>query len=1094
MARHDGVTCDGCGAAPIVGVRWKCASCADFDLCGTCEAAGRRCPDPTQTHAFVKVNYATSLPSPLVPNGLPPRTAHAGAPDEHEGIRCDGCGANPLRGTRFKCMACQDFDLCFTCEFGGRAGHDASHPFLRMPYPIPIANNFPGPLSASSPPPPPNFPFGTAPRGVFGMTTPVPPSPAAPAVVAPFGLFSKADEKPVPLVEVAAVGTIRDATARIAIRQRYMNVEKVPIEATYKFPLEEGAALVGFSVEAGGRRFEGTVKEKEKAFETYSQAIAGGHGGYLVEEEQPDVFTLSVGNLPPGGHAVVEIVFVSILEQRPDGSAALRLPTALCPKYSPLAAGPEGAPHLNPGVVLPDVPYRLQLSLEVHSAARVAAVTSPTHGPELRVELPPAGAGPARVELKRPVALDGDVVLEFAYGEPSAPRALFERSDKAAAAMVAWFPAWTEEDELERAEFVLVIDRSGSMGGASRGAGPRSDRARPRPPAGSKIEQTKNAAQLLLRSLPVGARFNIVGFGSTFQFLFERSADYSQETLDRASQHVAGIGADLGGTEILEPLRELFENRPPEQAYPRQVFILTDGEVSNTQQVVDLVRRHGDRCRVFAFGIGAGASSHLVKSVARAGGGEAVFISDGERIEGPVLAQLARAMQPVVAGVRVDWGPAAPHVAVTPHVPPPVFKGDRLVSYAVTRPGVDPASVQWPREVTLHVSTSSGDRTFAVPLPAAPAEGAQVQQLAGRSLIRDLESGRSPMHDGRGQLLEGRTQEQLDAEVVKTALAYGLASRLTSFVAVERREGGAAEAPMESRCVPVAEIRRHVAPQAPPMPMMMCGMAFGAPIALSSAPVMACASAPPPVFRAAAGPRALRGAPAPAPAMAMAFGAAPAAPGGGGGVGAATGGRGGKGGFLGALGGLFGAEKAKKKSAREAADVMELECDEAGADAFANAAPMPPPPPPAPMPPCPMPAAAPVPAPGFSAAGPLQASRAARPLDRLVLLQAVDGSWGLSAALADALGTPLDVLSAACPPALRGGTGAALWATALAVAFLVAKCADAKAEWALLEKKARRWLRGALGPRLPLALPGAAPAAEAAAACDALVLAAAAAL
>jgi len=35
---HVGVACDGCGEFPINGLRFKCSVCPDFDLCGTCEA------------------------------------------------------------------------------------------------------------------------------------------------------------------------------------------------------------------------------------------------------------------------------------------------------------------------------------------------------------------------------------------------------------------------------------------------------------------------------------------------------------------------------------------------------------------------------------------------------------------------------------------------------------------------------------------------------------------------------------------------------------------------------------------------------------------------------------------------------------------------------------------------------------------------------------------------------------------------------------------------------------------------------------------------------------------------------------------------
>ena len=34
---HHGVTCDGCGMYPILGLRFKCSTCPDFDFCENCE-------------------------------------------------------------------------------------------------------------------------------------------------------------------------------------------------------------------------------------------------------------------------------------------------------------------------------------------------------------------------------------------------------------------------------------------------------------------------------------------------------------------------------------------------------------------------------------------------------------------------------------------------------------------------------------------------------------------------------------------------------------------------------------------------------------------------------------------------------------------------------------------------------------------------------------------------------------------------------------------------------------------------------------------------------------------------------------------------
>ncbi|GJJ73920.1 hypothetical protein EMPS_06278 [Entomortierella parvispora] len=58
----------------------------------------------------------------------------------HRGITCNSCRTVPIRGLRYKCANCQDYDLCEGCE--AAEVHTKSHVFMKIRIPIPpLANS-----------------------------------------------------------------------------------------------------------------------------------------------------------------------------------------------------------------------------------------------------------------------------------------------------------------------------------------------------------------------------------------------------------------------------------------------------------------------------------------------------------------------------------------------------------------------------------------------------------------------------------------------------------------------------------------------------------------------------------------------------------------------------------------------------------------------------------------------------------------------------------------------------------------------------------------------------------------------------------------
>jgi von Willebrand factor A domain-containing protein 5 len=75
------------------------------------------------------------------------------------------------------------------------------------------------------------------------------------------------------------------------------------------------------------------------------------------------------------------------------------------------------------------------------------------------------------------------------------------------------------------------------------------------------------------------------------------------------------MNSNMGGTEIEIPLRKILKSKVI-PGYPKQIFLLTDGEVNNTEAVIDIVRKNIKYSRVHAIGLGDGASAALIRGCA----------------------------------------------------------------------------------------------------------------------------------------------------------------------------------------------------------------------------------------------------------------------------------------------------------------------------------------------------------------------------------------------------------------------------------------------------------------------------------------------
>ncbi|XP_063434776.1 von Willebrand factor A domain-containing protein 5A-like isoform X2 [Mytilus trossulus] len=615
----------------------------------------------------------------------------------------------------------------------------------------------------------------------------------------PFGLIIIGVRKLVPLKESKINVTVHGFIANVECQLLYQNETTEPIQTSFVFPMDDMSAVYKFEADINGKHIIAECQEKEEARRTYNDAISHGHTAMLLEEEYTagDIFECKLGNLPGGEIAILTMSYAVELSYQPGGTVRFTLPTVLNPRYMPVEAVVGGRTTRSQPAGEIDIksPCILTFKSTITGRYRIKSVSSSKDNLNVTYNKYRTSAD---IHLVSSFNFYHDLTFDIHYEDPYKPEVLIEYGDpygdgmlKEDLLMVNFLPQFPSiESSLNRKqEFIFVIDRSGSM-------------------HGDRIAKSKETLLLLLKSVPMDCLFNVVSFGSDHTFLFKKSEEYNEKNLNAALALQRRLDANMGGTEILRPLTQIYQQKA-KSAYPRQIFLLTDGEVQNTNEVISLVKQNAANTRVFTFGIGEGVSTSLIKGVANASNGKATFIRDKDNMQAKVMSVMKWSMDDCFCNGKVEWHlPPGYKVTTIPTQPPNVFRGEKLVLFALL-------SSHDKERTTLGSVNLRGDiggKTISHSMEIDVKQTAHIDlplhRVAAKHQIKELELNDK---DGSNKWL-----------IVLVSKAANVVSKYTSFIGVDRET----RVPLESPPEPLIEnpfynmyIPSYGTGRPPPFPM-----------------------------------------------------------------------------------------------------------------------------------------------------------------------------------------------------------------------------------------------------------------------------------
>jgi Ca-activated chloride channel family protein len=616
-----------------------------------------------------------------------------------------------------------------------------------------------------------------------------------------------------PLKHTDVQAEISGFLARVTVTQEFTNPSQDKVEAVYTFPLPQNAAVNDMTMNVGGRTIKGVIKKREDAQKIYQQAIQAGHTAALLDQERPNIFTQSVGNIPPGGSVKVEISYIETLKYDA-GAYEFVYPMVVGPRYIP--GSPTGkqaggwspdtdrvpdASRITPpvagvhyGVKGSRAGHDISLAVKLDAGVTIQQIKSPTH--DIDKFQPNVHAAEVKLRSENEIP-NRDFVLRYDVAGARIEDALLTTSSvqkmpadekgggaSTVAGANGYFtfilqpPDRVHDEDANPRELIFVLDTSGSM-------------------SGFPIETAKKVMKRAIEHMRPQDTFNLITFSGDTHVLFPQPVGASAANIAQATAFLSGQRGG-GGTEMMKAIRIALgddgsgvadckpwqdcaadTNRRPADGV-RIVTFMTDGYVGNDMEIIGAIQKHPE-ARVFSFGIGSSVNRFLLEKMAEAGRGEVEYVLSDKAAPEAADRFYERVHTPVLTDVSIDWH-GLPVSDVMPQKPLDLFTAKPLI---LTGRYAQPAS----GKITLHGKRAGKafERNIKVDLPANNNANQALAQLWARKKIDEVMAA-----DWNG-IQGGNPMPAVKDKVTQLGLEYGLMTQFTSFVAVEEQtvvEGG----------------------------------------------------------------------------------------------------------------------------------------------------------------------------------------------------------------------------------------------------------------------------------------------------------------
>lgn len=552
----------------------------------------------------------------------------------------------------------------------------------------------------------------------------------------------------IPLLETKTNVHITGAIAHVKLSQVYHNESTIPIEAKYVFPMSLEAAVHDMKMTIGDRVINAQIFEKQKAEQIYQDAVKKGKRAAKLDQSRPNVFQMKLGNVMPGDRITIDMYYTEMLLPT-NGAYQFVAPGVVGPRFTGENSKNEtefAQPYTGKGIA--DT-FKYDVQVRINGGVTIQNVSSKSHKinvtyptkKQAEIYLSKSNVNPANRDFILDYNLRGDAI--------SSGLLLYEHDNEKFFAYMMEPPAKIKQDEITPREYLFIVDVSGSMNGYP-------------------LEVSKDLMRNLLCNLNYDDTFNVQLFASSSTIYSAIPVQATEQNIENAISFLSN-GQGGGGTELLSALNVAYKLPRADAGSARSMVVITDGYVNVEKEAFQKIEQNLDKANVFTFGIGSSVNRYLIEGMAKVSNSQSFIATTKEEAFNIVSDFKDYIAKPLLTQVSFKTRGFETY-DVEPKTIPDVFAARPVVVFGKYKGEANGDII-----ITGYQGRKKIKQKFDVSEGTLSKNNKALRYLWARKKIDRLDD------------YSTNFREDVKDEVTYLGLAYNLATKYTSFVAVDER-------------------------------------------------------------------------------------------------------------------------------------------------------------------------------------------------------------------------------------------------------------------------------------------------------------------